>query len=123
MIFRFINKYMKNYFVVLVSVVFLYLLALFLYERVHIYFNKEVFYEVGGKFGGVLILRGDSRKKKIILIERDEELLKFSALLSDDELRYLKNYKGDIDIVYQESPYETIWIKEIRLDGKVFKRN
>ncbi|MDP5135675.1 hypothetical protein ORJ04_06900 [Rheinheimera baltica] len=120
---NFINKYMRNYFGLLFAVLVSFLLALFLYVKVYIFLNEGVIYEVNGKFGGVLILRGDSRKKKIILIERDGGVLRFSTLLNDDELHYLRSYKGDIGLVYQKSPFDTIWVKEINLDEKAFKRN
>lgn len=123
--FSFLNSKIKkcNFCCFVFILIVLPLLLTFTYAKLYIYLNKDVVYEVRGKFGGVLVLRGDSRKKKIILIERDEQVLRFPALLSDVELSYLKGYSGDVAMVYKKSPFGTVWIKELKLDGKVFERN
>ncbi len=122
MIFNFIKKYMNNYFGYLFFALLLFFIILFLYVKIHVYLNKDLIYEVEGNFVGVLAVRGsDSKEKKIILIEKDGELLRFSTFLVNEEYRYLSGYKGKIFIFYKASPFGTVWITELRLEGKTFK--
>lgn len=97
-------------------------MSLALYGKIYSHVNKDVFYEVGGEFRGVYRLPGDLKKKRILELYIDGEPIKYTASLRSDEEHYLKSYKGEIIIKYQKSPFSRIWIREIRTQDKVFKR-